>query len=142
MKENRKNSAIFVEALFIVVFLLFAVVILVELFSSAQRMSNEARYEQEASLFAQDTCEAFAAVGDDGTFVSMIGAVSGIDDLRYDGARTVFVRDGYSVDVTEHNELREGGTLRRADVTVSREGMSPVTYVASRYVSNDERSVG
>ena len=128
------GTAFVVEALVLLVFLAFALAVFMQLFGAAHNRGVEERQLTQAVLLASNAAEEFAAAPLAGTSSEAFGGDGGT--LGSETGTGADAEDAYIVSREVLPERTEGGTLYRANITVSCGGEAVYELETSRYVSD------
>lgn len=127
------GAAFIVEALLLLVFLAFALAVLMQLFGTAHSRGVEERALTHATMLATNTAEAFAAApGAD----SLTASFDVDGNLLATTADEAAGDDVYVVTRTVTPEQTDGGTLFQALISVEKSGQTVYELETSRYMSN------
>ena len=123
------GTAFVVEALVLLAFLAFALAVFMQLFGAAHARGMEERQLTQAVLLASNAAEEFAAV-------PQAGSTTAYFDGNGSGSASMDAEGAYQVTSDVTSERTEGGTLYRADISVTCDGKAVYQLETARYVSD------
>ncbi|MEG2024524.1 MAG: hypothetical protein RRZ85_03130 [Gordonibacter sp.] len=125
------GTAFVVEALVLLVFLTFAIAVLMQLFGSAHARGLEERSLTQAVALATNDAEAFAAAPQ----ADLPSSIFDADGNPLSSADAEEVADTFVVTRKVTPEIEPSGTLYRASIVVARDGETVYELDTARYVS-------
>ncbi len=123
------GTAFVVESLVLLAFLAFALAVFMQLFGAAHVRGAEERQLTQAVLLASNAAEEFAAAPQAGSTTATFDGDGG-------EPASAEAEDAYLVSSDVTPERTEGGTLYRADITVTCDGEAVYRLETARYVSD------
>ena len=142
MTDSKQNFAFYIEVTLLLAYLLFAIVILVQVFAGSRAIGAEAQRKSEATLIAQNAAEMFASSDSDEEFVELLTRIDEADGVVLSSPGHINGGIGdYTIDVTRSSDDTSAGKLEHAHIEVSDEGSVIFQIDTAKYFSDSREGV-
>lgn len=126
-----RGNMLLIELVFTLLFFSLSMMIILQVFASAQQKSADSEMLHEALTMARDVAEQLSVEDDPDALLISLGFTGGDGAYSYGGA------EGYDISVAVRREERAAGTLTEATLTAQSAGRTLFELPAARYAPKE-----
>lgn len=128
MRDSHRANTLLVELLIVILFFMLAATTIVELFATARQKSRTATIRTNAIMVVQNMADELYLADDPESVLKAYELVPGETGW-------VAEKDGYQINVTKEDDVRENGTLRKVEISVIADDKVLLTLPCDKYIA-------
>ena len=128
MRDSHRANTLLVELLIVILFFMLAATTIVELFATARQKSRTATIRTNAIMVVQNMADELYLADDPESVLKAYELVPGENGWTAE-------KDGYQINVTKEDDVRENGTLRKVEISVIADDKVLLTLPCDKYIA-------